>query len=152
MGSPASLLSPSTSTYIPGASGHWKQQKLFMTKIKIHIVIQLIIWFYCHPKNYLSSLWLSLFNCRIKNNHIEYILSPGKINLIYFYRGFPGSSDGKESACHAGNPGLIPRLGRSPKEGNGSPPQYSCLKNSMDRGAWGATVHGVAKSQIWLSD
>ena len=56
---------------------------------------------------------------------------------------FPGGSDGKESACHAGDPGLIPGLGRSPGEWNGYPLQYSCLENPMDRGAWQATVHGV---------
>ena len=56
---------------------------------------------------------------------------------------FPDGSDGKESACHAcRGPGLIPGLGRSPGEGNGYPLQYSCLENSMDRGAWWATVHG----------
>ena len=49
-----------------------------------------------------------------------------------------GSSDGKEAACNAGNLGLIPGLGRSPGEGNGNPLQYSCLENSMDRGAWWA--------------
>ena len=48
--------------------------------------------------------------------------------------------------------GLIPGLGRSPGEGHGNPPQYSCLENSMDRGAWWATVHGVAESQIRLND
>ena len=47
--------------------------------------------------------------------------------------------------------GSIPRLGRSPGRGNGNPLQYSCLENPMDRGAWWATVHGVAKSQIGLS-
>ena len=52
---------------------------------------------------------------------------------------------GKESACNAGDVGLIPRSGRSPGEGNGNPLQYSCLGNPVDRGAWGATVHGVAK-------
>ena len=62
--------------------------------------------------------------------------------------GFPGESDGKESACNAGDLGSIPRLGRSPGEGKGNPLQYSCLKNSVDRGAWRATVHGVAKSWI----
>ena len=61
--------------------------------------------------------------------------------------GFPGSSDNKESACNAGGPGLIPGSGRSPGEGNGNPLQYSCLKKTMDRGAWWATVHGVAKNQ-----
>ena len=56
--------------------------------------------------------------------------------------GFPSSSDGKASACGAGDPGLIPGLGRSPGEGNGNPLQYSCLESAMDRGAWWATVHG----------
>ena len=56
-------------------------------------------------------------------------------------------SDGKESACSVGDPGLIPGLGRSPGEGNGNLCQYSCLENPMDGGAWQATVHEVAKSQ-----
>ena len=56
-------------------------------------------------------------------------------------------SDSKESACSAGDPGLIPGLGRFPGEGNGNPLQYSCLGNPMDRGAWQAAIHGVAKSQ-----
>ena len=60
--------------------------------------------------------------------------------------GFPGGSGGKESACNAGDPGLIPGLGRYPGEGNGYPLQYSCLENSMDRGARWATVSmGVPK-------
>ena len=59
---------------------------------------------------------------------------------------FPGGSDSKESACSVGDPGSIPGWGRSPGEGNGNPLQYSCLENSMDRGAWQATVHGLAKS------
>ena len=54
---------------------------------------------------------------------------------------FSGGSDGEESACNAGDPGSIPESGRSPGEGNGNPPQYSCLENPMDRGAWQATVH-----------
>ena len=65
---------------------------------------------------------------------------------------FPGGSDGRASACNAGDPGLIPGSGRSPEEGNGNPLQYSCLENSTDGGAWWATVNGVAKSQIQLSD
>ena len=52
-------------------------------------------------------------------------------------------SDGKEPACNVGDPGLISGLGRSPGEISGNPLQYSCLKNSMDRGAWQATKHGV---------
>ena len=58
---------------------------------------------------------------------------------------FPGGSDGKASACNAGDPGLIPGLGRSPGEGNGNPLQYSCLENSMDGGI---TVHGIAESDM----
>ena len=59
--------------------------------------------------------------------------------------GFLGDS-GKESACDVGDPGLIPALGRSPGEGNGYLLQYSCLDDSMDREAWWAIVHGVAKN------
>ena len=60
--------------------------------------------------------------------------------------GFPSGSDSKESACSAQDPSSIPGLGRSPGEGNGYLLQYSCLDNSMDRGAWWATVCGAAKS------
>ena len=66
--------------------------------------------------------------------------------------GFPYSSVGKESACSAGDLGSIPGLGRSPGERNGNLFQYSCLENPMDRGAWSAVVHGVAKSWAWLSN
>ena len=65
---------------------------------------------------------------------------------------FPGGSEVKASACNVGDLGSIPGLGRSPGEGKGNPLQYSCLENPMDRGAWWATVHGVAKSQTRLSD
>ena len=58
--------------------------------------------------------------------------------------GFPGGPDSKESACNAGDPGLIPRLARCC--GDGYPVQYSCLENSIDRGAWLPTVHGVSKN------
>ena len=58
-----------------------------------------------------------------------------------------GGSAGKEPACNAGDLGSIPGLGRSPGEGNGYPLQYSGLEDSMDRGAWQATVHGVARSR-----
>ena len=60
--------------------------------------------------------------------------------------GFPGGSDCKESACSAGDPGSIPESGRSPGEGNGNLLQYPFLENSMARGAWWASVHGVVKS------
>ena len=79
--------------------------------------------------------------------HLRYILTlfffQGEFHITW---GFPGDSDGKESACKAGDPGSIPGFGRSPGEGDGYPPQYSCLENPMDRGAWWATVHAVAES------
>ena len=67
-------------------------------------------------------------------------------------QGCPGGSDGKESTCKAGDLGSIPGSGRYPEEGNGNPLQYSGLENPMDRGAWWATVYGVAKSQTRVSD
>ena len=63
--------------------------------------------------------------------------------------GFPGDD---ESSCNAGDLGLIPGLGRSPGEGNAYLLQYSCLENPMDRGAWQAIVHGIAKGWTRLSE
>ena len=70
----------------------------------------------------------------------------------WFGLSFPGGSDSKESACNEGEPDLIPGLGRSPREGNDNPLQYSCLKNSMNRRPWQTTVLGVAKNQTQLSN
>ena len=72
--------------------------------------------------------------------------------LIKHRWGFPGGSDGKESACNAGDLGAIPGLVRSPGEGNNNPLKYSCLENSMVRGAWRAAVCGVTKGPTFLSD
>ena len=69
------------------------------------------------------------------------------LEAAYAQMVFPGGSEVKVSACNAGDLGSIPGLGRSPGEGNGNLLQYSCLENPMDRGAWWATVHGVAKSR-----
>ena len=66
--------------------------------------------------------------------------------------GFPDGSDCEESACNAGHLGLIPELGRSPREGNGDPLQCSCLGNLLDRRAWRAIVHEVTESWTWLSN
>ena len=65
--------------------------------------------------------------------------------MLEIILGFPGSTAGKESAYNAGDLGSIPGSGRSPGEWIGYPLQYSCLENSMDRGAWWATIHGVAE-------
>ena len=80
-----------------------------------------------------------LFIQHIQNKFISDIYKYiSKIYIIF--------SDGKVSTCNVGDLGLIPGLGRSSREGNGNPLQYFCLENSMDGGAWWATVHGVAKS------
>ena len=73
------------------------------------------------------------------------------LEKILIYMGFPGGSESKESACNVGDLGLIPELRRSPGEGNGYTPQYSCLENSIARGAWQGMVHGVTKSPFILS-
>ena len=70
------------------------------------------------------------------------IIRPLSVNV----NGFPGGSVGKESACNAGDPGLIPGLGRSPGERHGNPLQYSCLENPMNKEVRQATVHRVTKS------
>ena len=76
----------------------------------------------------------------------------GQIERVALNWGFPGGSDGKESACSAGDMGSISGSGRSSGEGNGYPFQYSCLENLMDRGAWEVTVDGVAKIRTQLSN
>ena len=65
--------------------------------------------------------------------------------MLILFKGFPGTSDGKESTCSAGDTGSIPESGRSPAGGPGNAFQYSCLENPMDRGVWWATVHGSCK-------
>ena len=72
-----------------------------------------------------------------------YCLISGKYCI---YRGFPGGSDGRERTCNVGDLASIPGSVKFPGEGNGYPRQHPCLENSMDRGAWQATVHRVAKS------
>ena len=69
------------------------------------------------------------------------------VNLLSlcYDKSFPGGSVGKESACNAGDLGLIPGLERSPGERNGNPLQYPCLENPMDRGSWWATLHGITR-------
>ena len=92
-----------------------------------------ILLFYIYIYIYIWNRYLYLYLC------------------IYLYL-FPGGSDGKKSACNVGGQSLIPGLGRSTRAGNGYSLQYSCLENSMDKGAWLYKVHGIAKTQRWLND
>ena len=95
------------------------------------------------------SVPLSLYPCL---QSISFFLI---VFLSMLRKGYPGVSVVKNlptGARDARHTGLIPGSGRSPGEGNGNPLQYSCLENFTDKGAWWATVHGVAKSQSWLSN
>ena len=88
----------------------------------------------------------------VLTNHYQAFLDTVFLVLTWRRIGFPGGSDCKESAFNVRDPGLIPELEWSPKEGNGCPLQYSCLENPMDRGTWQATVHGVSKRQDWATE
>ena len=95
--------------------------------------------------------WQSSGPARVDLIPFDYVVFPCIISKVSFCFGLPlmdipGSSDGKEYFYSAEDLGSIPGLGRSPREGNHYPLQYSGLENSMDRGAWQVTVHGVAKS------
>ena len=114
-----------------------------------------LIWgfFYAHR---LAS-WRPVFDktgsnsifVREKSLSTTWYVARAPLYLFYFIYFI---SDGKESSCNAGDPGSILGSGKSPGEGNGNNPlQYSCLKNSMDRGSWQAIVSGVKKNWTWLS-
>ena len=107
------------------------------------MIVKMIQNFEIKMESQINSLetWIEKMQERF-NKDLEEI----KKSQYIMNRGFPCSSVGKESACSAGDPGLIPGLGRSPGEGNGNPLQYPCLENLMDRGTWWIAVHGVAKS------
>ena len=107
-----------------------------------------------------SAYFSSFFDCSFHSFQLFWAFSCSSFSfslfclqailLIFFIefsshlpQGFPCSSAGEESACNAGDPGSIPGSGRSPREGNGNPLQYSCLENPMDRGARRAKPHGV---------
>ena len=79
-----------------------------------------------------------------------YVCTHSVIHIHTYIYSYICGSDGKESACNAGDPRSIPGSGRSPGEGNGNPFHYPCPENPMDRGPWQATVYGVTKSQTQL--
>ena len=143
-----------------------KQENLWIYFGTIYGVIYLLgidIW---REESTVSPLYLHIheFNQRMENIWKKKILWSSRkqtwifhsSSIIYIaltlYLGFPGGTDSKESDCSAWDMGLIPGSGRSPGEGSGHPFQDSCLENPMDRGAWWAAVHGIAKSWMRLSD
>ena len=95
-------------------------------------------------------LWCAQIHNLLLCGFTAFILHLQEPSLYYIMS--PAGSGNKESACNVEDPGLIPGSGRSPEEGNGNSFQYSCLENSMDRGAWQAIDHGFAKNQTQLSN
>ena len=122
--------------------------KLFHSECSILFnLIYLLEWFIIHYAHYYIHYKLYKFII-----HFIFCIICVTFNWSIIALGFSGSSNGKESTCNAGVPGSISGPGRSIEKGHGKPLQYSCLENFMDRRAWRATVHGIAKSWTRLSD
>ena len=108
-----------------------------------------------HCKHYI--LPLQLLKVHRDTEHMKHSLYSAEVHIQQFYlficfiTGFPGGSVVKNLPASAGDSGWISGLRKSPRGRHGNPLQYSCLENSMDRGAWRATVHGFSKSQTRLS-
>ena len=135
----------------PDAGKHWRREERGMTEDEMigwhhhldgHEFEQALgVWWRGKP-----GLLQSIGSHRVRHDWVSELNGTEQIYLSC------NSSNSKESACYAGDLGLITGLGWSSGEGNGNPLQYSCLENPMDRGAWWATVRGVAKSGTRLSD
>ena len=127
---------------VPGINPTWS-----------HYMILLIccwIWFV----NILLRIFKSIFVKATGLKFLFFSVAPlfGFGNKVMVLSGFPGGWDSEESVWNAADPGSIPGSGRSSGKGNGNPLQYFCLENSMDKGAWRATVRGVTKSRKGLSN
>ena len=120
-----------------------KNNNIFITR---HFQWNIIFWY-----SFCSDIGVIFSSRKIENKLGDIKPNLNLKTVCNILMGFPGVSDGEESACSSGDLGLIPALGRSPGEGNDKPFQYSCLENPVDRGGWQATTHWVAKSQTWLS-
>ena len=137
---PGSLLSPPCIRGFFTTNTTWEAEMA----AKLEIYNRILRWW--------SSDKESVLQCRRPQSHSWTGKIPWRKNRLPtpVFLSFPSGSDGKESTCNAGDLGSTPGLGRSPGEGYGYPLQYSGLANSMDRRTWWVTVHGVAKSWIWL--
>ena len=103
------------------------------------------LWIHFRLRNLWCKLWIHRYNA------LKFHFYSCNLKGHFCSCDFLGGSAGKEYACNAGDPGLIPGSGRSPGGGHGNPFQYFCLENSIDRRVWQAKVHGVTKSQTWLT-
>ena len=136
------------------------QHQSFQSIFRVYFLWYWLVWSLCCPRDSQESSptpqFESINSATTLHIFVFFYFQNGTFKLfedIFILRlGSPGSSDGKDSACNAGDPGSFPGLGRSPGECDGNPLQYSCLRNSLDRGAWWAKVHGVAKNQTRMSN
>ena len=115
--------------------------------VYIHIYVMCIYIYESESITQLCPTLCDTMDYSPPGSSVHGILHAGYICIIYI--GFPSGSDSKEFSCNVGDLGSIPKSGGCPGEGNGHPLQY-CLKNPMDRGAWQATVRGIAKSRTQL--
>ena len=143
---------------IPHLTWRSHEQGRFHNCYRDHVARARAIWGICKRGSHLSAWWrwhaIGRFRLlpKTKWKPLKSSKQMSYFRVLSKRMGFPGGSDGKESACNVGDPGSIPGLGRVPGEGNAYPVQYSCLENSMNRGTQWATVHGFTKSQTQLSD
>ena len=113
------------------------------------LVLPLLLWLWASHSTFMS---LCFPNHKMGINKAPQDKeSERSLNTVVFNLGFPGGSDGKASACNAGDLGSIPGSGRSPGEGNGNPLQYSCLENLMDRGTWRGLVGSQRVRHDWAT-
>ena len=119
----------------------------------VHYFLKYVYNSYYYPPSqghvYCHSLQYTIMPCHLDYwNRLQSSICAANSCLIHLVldSNIPGGSVGQESACNIGDPGSIPGSERSPREGNGNPFQSSCLENSMNRGVWWVTVHGVANS------
>ena len=123
-----------------GLLGHMSIIGLFLLAIA-QMFSKMVLQFCIHTSNIYES-----YRCPAAMLSDVFLI----LDVLIVMSGFPDGSDSKESTCSTGDLGSIPESRRSPGGGNGNSPQYSCLENPMDRGAWWATVHGVTESQTRL--
>ena len=148
------------STHSILSSGLWLKKKKSLREIGNWIIERIP---YIRQKEESDGFWrlpssLAYFSFRRLINNVPVLLfkvlcmANKLLHFNWLPLGLPGGSDGEESACNTGDLGLIPGWRRCPGGGNGSPLQYSCLENPLDKGAWWATVHGVTNSPTRLRD
>ena len=130
------LLALQISSQVPSLSSFWDPYNANVSAFNVVPEVSWTVFISLHSFSIFCSVAVISTLLSSRSFICASALVIGLLILLVYYTGFPCSSVSKESACKAGDLGLIPGLGRSPGEGNGNPHQHSCLENPMDRGAW----------------